>query len=354
MTFVMHSAVRRFRCGSGSIVLLISAAQAVGSEPVAIRVASLTVTPASQPLIHVAIKNMQATPYEGTVSLRVPQDWRLAVSQQPIILASGQTQRLSFEVKRGVNVEANSYPVQVVAAAAGTSITRKQNVVCASAPYYEPKIDGDPSEWKDAIPVAFATGGKKTVISTYWNRRQFSLLVLVEEDKLIGYRQEGPFDAVQVAIAPQGAKTGTSPDQDAVRYEFLFVWMGTATDAKAYILIEPGTKLAEATKPRPLAPLAFADAQVAVSRTGKLTCYECAIPFRLMRARIRPSEGREFYLSVCVHDPDGTGVRDWGEAAGLWPCQRNRLAWCRWAGDSWGDQPPFDSKLEWGLCSSKY
>ncbi len=94
-------------------------------------------------------------------------------------------------------------------------------------------------------------------------------------------------------------------------------------------------------------------AEIAVSRNGKMTYYECAIPFKTP-AEIRPSEGREFCLSVLVHDPDGTGLRDWGQAAGLWPEERNRLAWSDWPGAQWPRQPPFDNRLPWGLCSSKY
>ena len=96
---------------------------------------------------------------------------------------------------------------------------------------------------------------------------------------------------------------------------------------------------------------------MAVFRLGKTTYYEVALPFLPMRNRIRPGEGREFCLSVLVHDPDGTGIRDWGQAAGLWPWERNRLAWSRWQGDGWGnveEDPPFDNTTPWGMCSSKY
>ena len=55
---------------------------------------------------------------------------------------------------------------------------------------------------------------------------------------------------------------------------------------------------------------------------------------------------------LLVHDPDGTGLRDWGASAGLGPVERNRLAWCRWKGAVWPEAPPFDGKIEWGLCSS--
>ena len=114
------------------------------------------------------------------------------------------------------------------------------------------------------------------------------------------------------------------------------------------------TKLDETKKTRGLEPLAYEDADIAVRRAGDVTYYECSLPFRPMRDDIRPSEGREFFMSVLVHDPDGTGVRDWGQAAGLWPSQRNRLAWSRFPGDQFGDQPPFDNKTQWGMCSSKY
>ena len=113
-------------------------------------------------------------------------------------------------------------------------------------------------------------------------------------------------------------------------------------------------KLAEATGARRLEPLQYDKARVAVRRAGGVTYYECGLPFTPMRDKIRPSEGREFHFSVLVHDPDGTGVRDWGQAAGLWPWQRNRLAWGRWPGAKWGSEPPFDNRLRWGLCSSIY
>jgi len=261
---------------------------------------------------------------------------------------------VAFIVTKGMLNEANRYAIEATASGSGTTVTRRQEVACTSAPYFKPTIDGDPADWKDAIPVTFTTGGKRTTISTFWNRRQLSLLVAVEEDKLVGLREDGPFDAVQVAISAQGTTTGDSPDGEATRYEFLLAAASGGKQGKCYLLARPGTRLAECGKSRALGPLAYDDADVAVSRAGGVTYYECSIPFKLMRREIRPSEGREFCLSVLVHDPDGTGIRDWGEAAGLWPSQRNRLAWSLWQGARWGEQSPFDNKTPWGLCSSKY
>jgi hypothetical protein len=337
--------------------MLLGRGAAVAGEPVALRVESFTVPPSSGPLVFVDVKNLQEVPYEGSVAMKVPNGWRLAPSQRRITLKPGETRRVPFTVERGLTLKSNSYPVQVAATGAGVSVVRKQNVVCASAPYFKPTIDGDPGEWNDAVPVTFITAGKKTIISTYWNRRQFSILVAVEEEKLIGYTESatsGAFDAVQVAISPQDTKTGTSPDDEANRFEFLFVSTGGEGPGKCFQLAAPGMKLAEAARSRRLAPLVYQPAQVAVGRTGSTTYYECGLSFTPMRGQIRPSEGREFCMSVLVHDPDGTGLRDWGSAAGLWPWQRNPLAWSRFAGAAWGKQPPFDNKLPWGLCSSTY
>ncbi len=345
------------------LIVLMLAGNALAGDPVALRLESLTVAPPHQPLAVVDIKNLQDGPYQGTVTLEAPDGWRIAPDKQPVSLGAGETKRVSFRTEGGLNLAVNSYPFTVSASAVtkagGRTIVRKQNISCASAPYFKPTIDGDPAEWKDAIPVAFLVGGKKTVLSTYWNRRQFCILVAVEEDKLVRRGTSGCFDAVyvdavQVALSPQDTKTGKSPDDEANRFEFLFVATGSGTNGKCFQLAEPGMKLAEAAKCRSLDGLEYEKAQAAVSRTGSITYYECSIPFRPMRSKIRPSEGREFFFSVLVHDPDGTGIRDWGQAAGLWPSQRNALAWSKWQGAKWGEKPPFDNKLEWGLCSSKY
>ena len=341
----------------GTVLLI--ACPAVADDPVALRAESFTVPPSTRPLVFVAVKNLLETPYRGSVSMKPPEGWRIAPPEREVSLAQGQTKRVAFTIERGRNVEANSYPVEVSATATGAGVTvvRRQNVVCASAPYFKPTIDGKPDDWKDAIPVTFSTGGKKTAISTYWNRRQFSLLVAVEEDRLIGHGGKPatePFDAVQVAISPEDTETGTTEDAEATRFEFLLTAAGGEGQGKCFQLATPGMKLAEAARLRSLGDLEYEKAQVVVSRSGGTTYYECGLSFTPMRDAIRPTEGREFHLSVLVHDPDGTGIRDWGQAAGLWPWQRNRWAWSRWEGAKWGEKPPFDNKLPWGLCTSKY
>jgi len=335
-------------------LVVIAPGRVAAAEPVALRTESLMLAPAHGPLLMVDVKNLRDVSYQGVVSVKVPEGWQIAPPRREVTLAPREMRRVPFTVEKGLNLEANGYAIEVTATGAdGTKVVRRQVVAAATAPYFKPTIDGNTDEWKNAFPVTFTSGGKKTTISTYWSRRRLSILVAVEEDKLTAYRRPGPFDAVQVAVSPQGARTGTSPDEDAARFEFLLVSTGNAA-GKCFQLAQPGMRLSQAAESRDLGPLEYEDAELAVSRRGETTFYECAIPFRPMRERIRPSEGREFCLSVLVHDPDGTGLRDWGRAAGLWPWQRNALAWSRWAGAKWGEKPPFDNKTQWGLCSSKY
>ncbi|NQU24421.1 MAG: hypothetical protein HQ567_24325 [Candidatus Nealsonbacteria bacterium] len=336
-----------------------SALPPVALSPVALRAENFTVPPSTQPLAFVVVKNLSNGPYRGSVTMKGPEGWRIAPPARQVELAPGETGRVPFTIEKGRNVEANSYPVEVSATAAGTTVTRRQDIACASAPYFKPTIDGNPSEWKDAIPISFTTADKKTTISTYWNRRQFSILVAVEEDKLVHYLQSQTesalFDAVQVAVSPLDpvADTTDTVAQRAGRFEFLLVSAGDV-GGRCFQLATPATTLAETANVRTLRSLVYEKAQVAVSRKEGVTYYECGIPFSLMRDAIRPSEGREFFMSVLVHDPDGTGVRDLGQAAGLWPTQRSASAWSRWMGAKWGKTPPYDNKLRWGLCTSKY
>ena len=341
--------------GIALLLATFAAAVAGGDEAtVALRVENFVVPPATGPVMHVVVQNRGPGVWRGEVEVQPPEGWRINPPARTISLWSQETKHLAFVIEKGVNLDTNSYPIRVVARSGDQRVVRQRDVVCLSAPYFRPKIDGRASEWNDAIPVAFTCKGKRTVVRTYWNRDAFAVLIEVEEDALVGYRKRPDFDAVQLAVSPREAVTSTKASGRAERYEFLLVasasmWSGD----KCFQLAKPGLRLPVTQEPRALAPLRAKDVKVAVRRRGGVTCYECAIPFARM-PEIRPAEGREFCFSVLVHDPDGTGVRDWGEVAGLWPWQRSRLAWSLWQGAVWGTAAPFDNKIECGFCSSKH
>jgi hypothetical protein len=355
MQLIATSSSRRWFCLLGLWVL--GATLVHAGDPVAVRVENFTVPPATGPLAYVSVKNLLDKPYVGVLAISAPEGWQMAPAQREIHIEPGQVIRTAFAVEKARTTAANSYAFEATATSDGSTVVHRREVVVTSAPYFKPTIDGDPADWQDAIPVGFVTAGKKTVVSTYWNRRGFSLLVAVEEDRLCGdatAAQDGAVDAVQFALAPADAKTPTSRAGEVQRYEFLLVAGSGADKAACYQLAAPGTPVSETQQDRPLAGMRYEDATVAIGRSEGVTYYECSLPLKPMREQIRPSEGREFGFGVLVHDPDGTGLRDMGQIAGLWSWERTPLAWSRWPGADWPEQPPLDGKLRWGMCSSKY
>jgi hypothetical protein len=158
-----------------------------------------------------------------------------------------------------------------------------------------------------------------------------------------------------LALAPLGDARAASAE-GVGRYEFLLT--AAATEApgggRCFQLADWNTPTAETQRSRPLASLEMESAEVAVWRSEGWTWYECSLPFSAMRAGLQPSEGREFLMSVLVHDPDGTGIRDLGQAAGLWPGPADATGWSRWPGADWGTQAPRPPHVRWGFCTSKY
>ena len=337
------------------VCLLCAIGGAFAAEAVALRMETLIVPPSTQPLVFVLVKNLQETAYKGEVSLKVPDTWRLAPSSRPVELQPGETKRIPFAIEKGRNVEANRYACEMVATSGSSSVVHRQEIFAASAPYFKPTIDAATDDWGDAIPITFTKDGKKTVVATYWNRRRFSVLVKVQEDKVVPYSPgtTDPFDAIQIAILPI-EPFEELPAGVAGRFEFLLTAAGDSGAGKCFQLAAMDTKLDETKKTRGLEPLAYEDADIAVRREGDVTYYECSLPFRPMRDDIRPSEGREFFMSVLVHDPDGTGIRDLGAAAVLWPTDEDASAWSRWQGACWGDKPVLGNKIRSGFCTSKY
>ena len=339
------------------LVLLIcvaAAGNATSAPQVAVRAENFTVPPATGPVTHVLTRNTGDTECTVTIEPKFPSGWQWTPRNRTVTLASGEAKRLPFTIEKASDAKSNRYAIEITVAQGSDKTIRRQDVVCASAPYFKPKIDGKFKDWSDAIPMTFTTSGKKTVVSTYWDKRNFYLYVQVEENKLHSYKRDAAVvDAVQFALAARSAITASAEQDKAQRSEFLIVDVGGmfAKD-RCFQLIKPGQELSVTQEPGDLDTLGFKDAKVAVKRQGKITHYECAIPFAAIPT-IRPAVGREIRFSILVHDPDGTGIRDWGKAAGLWPEQRNRFGWCLWDSVKWSADPPYDGKVEFGFCSSK-
>ncbi|MEA3225796.1 MAG: hypothetical protein U9Q07_07575, partial [Planctomycetota bacterium] len=162
------------------LVLLtcVAAAGTATSAPgIAVRAENFTVPPATGPVTHILARNMGGAECTVIIEPKFPAGWRWAPMNRTVTLSPNEVKRLSFTIEKASDVKSNRYPVEITVIRGSDKAVHQQNVVCASAPYFKPKIDGKFKDWSDAIPVTFTTAGKKTVVSTYWDKRNFYLYV---------------------------------------------------------------------------------------------------------------------------------------------------------------------------------
>jgi hypothetical protein len=309
--------------------------------PVRVRIHNFIVNPSTGPVSEITATNRTSAPVSAALHVYYPTGWVVAPSTQEVSLAPGASDVLSFAIEKATESLKNTYAVKLDIVVGQHRYTHTQEVVCASTPYYRPTIDGDLSEWVHAIPLEMTTQDKKTVIRSYWNKKQFCLGVDVQEDELTDH------DAIQFALAPGKSKTPTSREAQSNRHEFVV----TARDGgRCYQVLAPGDSMKQLSEARNLQALPAKDAVVRIMRKGKITHYELALNLRAMRT-LRAAPGREYCFSLLVHDPTGTGLRDLGRIMTL-PPAKSDLAWSNWKGASWSDKKPLDSKIEFGFCSS--
>jgi hypothetical protein len=326
-----------------TLLLPLASALAADQSPVQVRVENFLVSPSTGPVAGVIVKNRLATEYQGTLRAEFPEGWKVTPAQQPLNLKPGECKRLAFAIETGLDRAANAYPVTLFVEGASGKVQFSQTVPCASTPYFKPQIDGDLADWQDAIPIRFGAPNQSVVLRTYWNKKQYCLAVEVEEEALIslekGSAKAGP-DALLVALGPV-----ETVDGKPCRYEALIVSSDAVPGTGKCFLRE------RSAQPKPLAEEECLEAKVAVSRTGKITRYEVAIPLAKLNG-FKPDAGREYRLGLLVQDADGHGLRDLGDAMRLWQEHRDAKAWGAWDLIKPGANPPYHGAFEFGFCSS--
>jgi hypothetical protein len=322
--------------------MCVTLAEDARTPPVALRAHNIVVPPDTGPVSGLTVVNLLDTAYSGKVTVKLPSGWKADKTTFDVSLKPRETKHIPFALEKAIARKTHVYPYIITAVGGGQTVAVEQQVICATSPYVKPKIDGDISEWlEDAVPVTFVCKGKKTVVRTFWNKRNYCLSVEVQEDKF-----DPGADAIQFALASGKASTGKLPNDKTARHEFVVV------GGKCYQIAKPGTPLGDTQKPANLPAEPVAKAEVAVKREKDITRYEISVPIRPMRSELKPTTGREYRFGVLVHDPDGTGVREMGLVAAPLPGACNKYAWSKWVGAKFPDKPLLDSKLEWGFCTS--
>ena len=281
-----------------------------------------------------------------------PTDWRIAPDSQPLELAAAAEKRLAFNIEKARNVAANVYPFTIQARVGDRLVRCEQSVFVATPPYSKATIDGRPDEWQDAIPVSFVQQDKRTTISTFWQRKRSACWSRSRSSSTSAMRVRTDRRAMRSSwrSRPGTARSRRRADRPTLRVP---VDVG-GRRRQVFSTGRLGHAASGAGRRKALEPLECSDVETAIVRDGEVTYYECSLPFSLLREAIEPAEGREFFLSVLVHDPDGTGLRDLGRAAGLWPQPDDAQAWSRWRGMAAPLEPPLGNQVRWGLCTSKY
>ncbi|MCX6897420.1 MAG: hypothetical protein NT105_01850 [Verrucomicrobia bacterium] len=303
------------------------------AEPLRVRMENFIVTPSTGPLVNVHVQNRSDRAVNAVLRVRWPEGWKGAPGEQTVSVGPNAMAKAAFTVEKAIDLAVNRYAVVVEARAGDVTVTRTQHVICATAPYLKPQVDGKLDDWKDAVPITFATASKATTVMTCWNRKQFCVAVRAEQLK---------GGAVQFSLAPEaGEKPG--------RYEFVVVAPEQDGPAKCFLLMRPGDDLKLAAQSRALEGLECGDVQAATARDGGAMCFEIAVPVKLV-PELQPTPGRPFRFSLLVHEAGG--LRDLGAVMNLWDDQRHPQSWSRWKGAAFGPTPPFDSNIEFGFSSS--
>ncbi len=313
--------------------ILLCGQSATADEALRLRMENFTVMPSTGPVVNVRVENRSDKELETTLQVLWPVGWKGAPESRKVTLQPSSTTITPFTIEKAIDVAANRYPVTIEARAGEHTVTRTQQIVCATAPYLKPTLDGQLDDWKDAAPITFPTAGKATTVMTCWNRRQFCLAVRADR------MNSG---AIQFALA-------SAKFDKPGRFEFVVVVPKKDGPAKCFQLLKPGDDLAIAEKSRPLAGLECETLEAHVTRDGETMCIEVAAPVKSL-TDLRPTPGRAFRFSALVHTQDG--LRDLGSVMNLWNDQRSPHSWCRWEGAKFGPTPPFDSNVEFGFSSS--
>jgi len=306
---------------------------AAADDALRLRMENFTVMPSTGPVANVLVENHSDKELEATVQVRWPDGWKGAPTARKLTLQAGETAIAPFTIEKAVDAAANRYPVTVEARAGEHTTTRTQQIVCATAPYLKPQLDGRLDDWQDAAPITFETRGRKTTVMTCWNRRQFCLSVRADHMKS---------GTLQFALAPAAAGGGG-------RSEFVVVAPKQDGAAKCYQLLRPGDDPAIAEQARSLGGLECETIEAHATRDGETMCLEVAVPAKSIPG-LRPTPGRGFRFSLLVHAENG--LRDLGSVMNLREDQRPPNSWCRWEGAKFGPVPPFDSNVEFGFSSS--
>ncbi len=294
--------------------------------------------------VRVRLQNIGISPQKGTIELDVPRSWKPAQDKYDVNLAAGESKTYEFRLlettARGISPRRDGDPFRVIVRADNRTDWRFDPPVATAlnvAPGARPVVDGDLSDWKDAIwmnagPNAAKVKGK---LAFKWDAQTLYLAAEVHEPAVSPRRVEESsydfwrgHDAIQLAfgtsdtpetaparapfrdsdlgflIAPFGQSGAGQYDGRVLKLWGNDIGFNRATDRVRWGGQVPGSNCA-----------------IRRDERGNLTFYEAAIPLAALPG-IDPQKLAQrddiVRFGWLLHNDEGE-VLDWGRENGNFP-----------------------------------
>ncbi|MCS7187514.1 MAG: hypothetical protein RMK89_11260 [Armatimonadota bacterium] len=122
-----------------------------------------------KPPLRVKVENLLPRSVSVRVILQPTGELKLRRNQFELKLRAGEIRFVELPLVDAKPNSVNRYPVRFVAVAEGVAHEGVQTVQVACATYGTPKIDGDLSDWQDAIPVTMVASGSRDYLRAVLN-----------------------------------------------------------------------------------------------------------------------------------------------------------------------------------------
>jgi len=330
------------------------------------------------PKLRIKVENRLPRMVDAKLEITPPKEITLATHSAVLKdMKPGEVRFAELDVSAARPNDINRYRIQYRAEASGIVQDGEQSVQVACATFGTPKIDGDLSDWADAIPVTMVSRGGKdwheialnpdkaadllaqkqpdeTAIYrvwTKWDTQNFYLAAAVPDANLdradpysgnVSSTRNMPFmhDCVELAFAcldrnPDDLLSGNPLYEKAmgagVDYEFCASQLSNGR-AELDLLKAPGTnyesyfttngQTAPPIGPMPCGPSDASRVVVRYDEKARMFTYELAIPWSCiggMRAKLealQPGESYRTHFAFAVNDAGGRNRTFWTQEAG--------------------------------------
>lgn len=297
--------------------------------------------------IDVRVQNVDTNTLNATLNVTAPSGWTLSTTSQAVNnLAPGEIRTISFPASAVSVASNNQYTVNyTLTAGDGTQETGSQVVQVAYAPKVTVPIDGNLSDWPNALPVT--VGGGKDVVQTAWDDNYFYVGASIQDSKPVEnkpFSQDPyafPFDASGLQLAfslvqhnQDDLLYGQSEYEKAMASDISYEFDATLTSAgtpELQRLQAPGTNYqtyypTNAALSPPLGPVDASpsggnDGKIQIVHSGNTTTYEIGIAWQdlpelqqLVKG-LSPGQGTSMKFAFAVDGGDA-GTTYWTTAAG--------------------------------------